>query len=165
MHLGKPFTAPFWNMQNNSVPMRCLSAITHCGFIRPQSIAFTKPLQRHLTTATQSLPRAAQPSVWQSIIPKAFRKSREVSDPSKKLLRREWNPATFFIVIFLLIGSNAIQMIVLRNDFITFSRKAEAKIGVLKEVIGRVQKGEDVDVEGLLGTGNEDQEREWEEGI
>lgn len=56
-------------------------------------------------------------------------------------------------------------MIVLRNDFITFSRKAEAKIGVLKEVIGRVQKGEDVEVEGLLGTGNEDQEREWEEGI
>jgi len=83
----------------------------------------------------------------------------------KKLLRREWNPATFFIVIFLLVGSNAIQMIVLRNDFITFSRKAEAKIGLLKEVIGRVQKGEDVDVEGLLGTGNEDQEREWEEGI
>lgn len=56
-------------------------------------------------------------------------------------------------------------MIVLRNDFITFSRKAEIKIGLLKEVIGRVQQGEDVDVEGLLGTGNEDQEREWEEGI
>lgn len=80
-------------------------------------------------------------------------------------MRREWNPATFFIVIFLLIGSNAIQMIVLRNDVITFSRKAEVKIGLLKEIIGRVQKGEDVDVEGLLGTGNEDQEREWEEGI
>lgn len=56
-------------------------------------------------------------------------------------------------------------MIVLRNDVITFSRKAEVKIGLLKEIIGRVQKGEDVDVEGLLGTGNEDQEREWEEGI
>lgn len=55
-------------------------------------------------------------------------------------------------------------MIILRNDFITFSRKAEAKIGLLKEVIERVHKGEDVDVEGLLGTGNEEQEREWEEG-
>ncbi len=145
--------------------MRFLSALTHRSYIRTYSIALAKPLQRHLATATQSLPRAAQPSIWQSIIPKAFRKSREVTDPSKMPVRRKWNPATFFIVIFLLIGSNAIQMIVLRNDFITFSRKAEAKIGLLKEVIGRVQKGEDVDVEGLLGTGNEDQEREWGEGI
>ena len=56
-------------------------------------------------------------------------------------------------------------MIMLRNDFISFSRKAEAKIGLLREVIERVHKGEDVDVEGLLGTGNEEQEREWEEGI
>ena len=56
-------------------------------------------------------------------------------------------------------------MIVLRNEFINFSRKADAKIGLLKEVIERVQKGEDVDVEGLLGTGNEEKEREWEEGI
>ena len=55
-------------------------------------------------------------------------------------------------------------MIALRNEYLAFSRKAEAKIGLLKEVIERVQKGEDVDVEGLLGTGDEEQEREWEEG-
>ena len=77
---------------------------------------------------------------------------------------KELNPYTFFIVIFLLIGSNAIQMIALRNDFRAFSRKADARIGLLKEVIERVQRGEDVDVEGLLGTGNAEQEREWEEG-
>lgn len=165
MHLGKPFTASSWNMQNSSVSKKCLSGIMPRGYIRPRSIALSNPHQRHLATATHSLPRAAQSSIWQSIIPKAFRKPREAIEYSKKPMRREWNPATFFIVIFLLIGSNAIQMIVLRNDFITFSRKAEAKIGLLKEVIGRVQKGEDVDVEGLLGTGNEDQEREWEDGI
>ena len=66
--------------------------------------------------------------------------------------------------MFLLIGSNAIQMIALRNDCMTFSRRAEAKIGLLREVIERVQKGEDVDVAGLLGTGDERQEKEWEEG-
>ena len=77
---------------------------------------------------------------------------------------KEWNPATFFIVIFMLIGSNAIQMIALRHEFMTFSRKADAKIGLLKEVIERLQRGEDVDVGGLLGTGNEAKEREWEEG-
>lgn len=56
-------------------------------------------------------------------------------------------------------------MIALRNDFVTFSRKAEAKIGLLRDVIDRVHRGEDVDVEGLLGTGNPEQEREWEEGM
>ena len=56
-------------------------------------------------------------------------------------------------------------MIALRNDFTTFSRRADAKIGLLKEVIDRVQRGENVDVEGLLGTGNKDKEEEWEGGI
>ena len=42
-------------------------------------------------------------------------------------------------------------------------RKAEAKIGLLKEVIERVQNGEDVDVEKVLGTGDEASEREWAE--
>ncbi|KAG7009886.1 hypothetical protein G7Y79_00001g001580 [Physcia stellaris] len=56
-------------------------------------------------------------------------------------------------------------MISLRNDFLNFSRKADAKIGLLREVIERVQRGEEVDVEGLLGTGDEEKEREWEEVI
>ena len=55
-------------------------------------------------------------------------------------------------------------MISLRNDFLNFSRKADAKVGLLREVIKRVQRGEEVDVEGLLGTGDEEKEREWEEG-
>ena len=56
-------------------------------------------------------------------------------------------------------------MIALRNEFAAFSRRADAKIGLLKEIIGRIQKGEDVDVEGLLGTGDAKREQEWEEGI
>lgn len=44
-------------------------------------------------------------------------------------------------------------------------RRADAKIGLLREVIERIQKGEKVDVEGLLGTGDERREREWEEGM
>jgi len=34
----------------------------------------------------------------------------------------------------------------------------------LKEVIERVQRGEDISVEAVLGTGNEADEREWAEG-
>ena len=56
-------------------------------------------------------------------------------------------------------------MIALRHDVLNFSRKAEAKIGLLREVIERVQRGEDIDVEGLLGTGDEEKERGWEEGL
>ncbi|KAI9853554.1 MAG: hypothetical protein M1824_001119 [Vezdaea acicularis] len=63
----------------------------------------------------------------------------------------------------MLIGSNAIQLIALKNDFVAFSRKADAKIGLLREVIERVQNGEEVDVAGLLGTGDKEQEKEWEE--
>ncbi|KAL8763130.1 MAG: hypothetical protein Q9184_001023, partial [Pyrenodesmia sp. 2 TL-2023] len=65
----------------------------------------------------------------------------------------------------LLIGSNAMQMIALKSEFTTFSRRADAKIGLLKEVIRRVQNGEDVDVKGLLGTGDSEQENEWEQVI
>lgn len=57
----------------------------------------------------------------------------------------------------------SIQMIALRNEFAAFTRRADAKIGLLKEIIERIQKGEDVDVEGLLGTGDAKREKEWEE--
>ncbi|MCJ1420516.1 hypothetical protein MMC32_006873 [Xylographa parallela] len=97
------------------------------------------------------------------MVPRFLRQRKPTVNKTKVPKSKEWNPATFYIVIFLLIGSNAIQMIALRNEFINFSRKADAKIGLLKEVLERVQRGEDVDVEGLLGTGNEEQEREWEE--
>jgi hypothetical protein len=82
----------------------------------------------------------------------------------KKPKSTDWNPATFFIVIFLLIGSMSIQMIALRNDFTAFIRRADAKIDLLLEIIKRVQNGEEVDVEGLLGTGDPEKEQEWEEG-
>lgn len=56
-------------------------------------------------------------------------------------------------------------MIALKNDFAAFSRRADAKIGLLREIIEKIQNGEEVDVEGLLGTGNAQKEREWEEGM
>ena len=64
----------------------------------------------------------------------------------------------------MLIGSNAIQMIALRHEFANFSRKADAKIGLLREVVERLHRGENVDVEGLLGTGDKEKEKEWEDG-
>lgn len=46
---------------------------------------------------------------------------------------------------------------------LNFSRKTEAKLAILRDVLKRVKDGEDVDVEKLLGTGNPDQEAEWED--
>ncbi len=120
------------------------------------------------STSTQSLPRVAQPSLWHSVVPRFLRQSEpaavSAAVSAKPLKSKEWNPATFYIVIFLLIGSQAIQIIALRNELTTYSRKADAKISLLKEVIERVQRGEAVDVQGLLGTGDKAKEKEWEDG-
>lgn len=119
---------------------------------------------RRYTSTAESLPHIAQPSFWHSLVPKFLRERDKTSNKIQAPKSKEWNPATFYVVIFLLIGSNAIQMIALRNDFLAFSRNTDAKIGLLREVLERIQKGEEVDVKGLLGTGDAKQEDEWEEG-
>lgn len=133
-----------------SAPPAIRSTILQQRLFAPQSRQY----------AVQSVTQA---SFWANMIPKPFRKSERAV--SKKPKSKDWNPATFFIWIFLLIGSMSIQMIALRNEYTTFSRRADAKIGVLKEIIQRIRNGEKPDVEALLGVGDREQEREWEEGI
>lgn len=124
-------------------------------------------IQLRLRSTSTSLPKYAQPSIWQSIIPRSIRerglfrrdKKSDASPASK-----QWNPASFFIIIFTLIGSQAIQLLVLRKDTENYKRRTDAKLELLREVIQRLQNGEQVDVEKLLGTGDEAKEREWEEG-
>ncbi|KAF4264054.1 hypothetical protein KXW98_007909 [Aspergillus fumigatus] len=108
------------------------------------------------------MPKIAQPSLWQSMIPKFIRNRRAKAEtsPAKS---KEWNPASFYIIIFILIGSQAIRMIALKNEYNAYTRSTDAKIRLLREVIEKVQRGEKVDVEKLLGTGDEAKEREWEE--
>ncbi|PNS15277.1 hypothetical protein CAC42_8278 [Sphaceloma murrayae] len=97
------------------------------------------------------------------MIPKPFRRTpKDGSSPPIKQ-SRDWNPATFFIVISLLIGSNAIQFVSLKTQRMNYNHDTEAKLSLLREVIDRVQKGEDVDVEAMLGKGDPEREREWEE--
>ena len=132
---------------------------------KPSVTTVLLPTTRSYASSIESLPRVAQPSLWHSIVPRFLRKSRKSEKGVQSTKPKEWNPATFFIIIFMLIGSNAIQMIALRNDFTTFSRRADAKIGLLKEVIDRVQRGEEVDVERILGTNDKEKESEWEEGM
>lgn len=56
-------------------------------------------------------------------------------------------------------------MIALKNDYAAYTRSTDAKIELLREVIEKVKRGEKVDVEKLLGTGDAAKEREWEDGM
>lgn len=56
-------------------------------------------------------------------------------------------------------------MITLRRSYDLFSYETERKLALLREVVKRVQAGEDVDVEAMLGTGNKTKEKEWDEGL
>lgn len=67
--------------------------------------------------------------------------------------------------MFTLIGSQAIRMLTLKNGYAAYTRTTDAKIELLAEIITRVKNGEKVDVEKLLGTGDEAKEREWDEGV
>ncbi|KEZ42465.1 hypothetical protein SAPIO_CDS5672 [Scedosporium apiospermum] len=80
-----------------------------------------------------------------------------------KTKSKEWNPATFFIVTFLLIGSMSINMIAVKTGHANFVRQSDVRIGLLREVVEKLQRGEKVDVEQVLGTGDPAREKEWEE--
>ncbi|KAF4554254.1 Hypothetical protein D9617_5g071310 [Elsinoe fawcettii] len=109
------------------------------------------------------MPRIASVSLWSSLVPKPLRKTPKDTVKNGVPQKREWNPATFFIVISLIIGSNAIQLVSLKTHHLNYTRSTDAKLSLLREVIDRVQKGEDVDVETMLGKGDPEREREWEE--
>lgn len=55
-------------------------------------------------------------------------------------------------------------MISLKKDYAAFSRQADVRINTLREVVERIQKGEEVDVEKVLGTGDPEKEAAWDEG-
>jgi len=119
----------------------------------------------HGRRLASSLPTVAQQSFWKSLVPKPLRPEKLAPDVAalRKRKAKDWNPATFYIIIFLLIGSMSIHLIVLKRDFATFMRQSDVKIGLLREVVERIQKGESVDVEQALGTGNPEKEVEWED--
>jgi len=124
-------------------------------------------LQTPLTLAFGARPvsSVAEVSFWKSLVPKPLRDRSLAGLRRKAKVQKDWNPATFFIFIFLLIGSMSIQMISLKRDFSTFMRQSDVRIGLLREVVEKLQKGEDVDVERVLGTGDAEREQLWEQGL
>ncbi|KAL7276083.1 hypothetical protein RUND412_000930 [Rhizina undulata] len=145
-----------------SVPLRPLLRSSFSAIPRTARFSTTalRPVQHPspaLSTGSRFIPRFLNPSLYVGSLKK---KKKALAGKEKP---KEWNPATFFIVIFLFIGSQAIQLIALKHSHADNMRRADAKIGVLKEVIQRIQNGEEVDVELMLGTGNEKEEKSWED--
>ena len=64
-----------------------------------------------------------------------------------------------------MIGSQAIQSITLKQEHAEFVRKAETRIAILRDVVEKLGKGEAVDIERMLGTGDEREEKAWEDGM
>jgi hypothetical protein len=94
------------------------------------------------------------------MIPRPLRPGEALSS-TPHVPRRQWNPATPYIVLALLVGSQAIQILWVKQERALATRRAEARIGLLREMVESVQRGEDVDAEGILGTGVEGREKEW----
>lgn len=97
------------------------------------------------------------------MIPKALR--NRSSKRGRVVEKKPINPATYFLWIYILIGSQAIRLIGLKKEMVAYSRKADVKIQQLREVVEKLQRGEDIDVKKVLGAGDENQEREWEEAL
>ena len=113
------------------------------------------------------LPMIIRPSFWGAMYPgvaKWIQKRRKKTPDQKGQEKKGWNPATFFIWMAMLIGSQSINLMLLRGEWQVFTRKADSKIALLREIIEKLHRGEEVDVERVLGTGDEVQEREWKEG-
>ncbi|KAL3458582.1 hypothetical protein BJX64DRAFT_222066 [Aspergillus heterothallicus] len=124
------------------------------------------PQLQHSLYSTRSIPRPriASASLWSSLVPKFLRNRTPASAAGPSTPKsKEWNPASFYIIIFILVGSQAIRMIQLKNEYTGYTRSTDAKIRLLREVIEKVKAGEVVDVEKLLGKGDEGVEREWED--
>ncbi|KAF1841420.1 uncharacterized protein K460DRAFT_408884 [Cucurbitaria berberidis CBS 394.84] len=136
-------------------PAFCRSALVPPARPHGRTFAVLAPSLAH--PRFMSLPRIVQPSFWASMVPRPFKNRSEQAKP------REWNPATPYIILGLLVGSQAIQILWLKQERGHTIRKAEAKIGILREIIERVQRGENVPVEKVLGTGDAASEREWAE--
>lgn len=128
------------------------------------SRVFLRANQTRLLSTSDAVPKIAQSSFWNSLVPKFLRNRQSKQHSGAAPNSKEWNPASYYIIIFILIGSQAIRMLALKHDFAAYTRSTDAKISLLREVIEKVQRGEEVDVRKMLGTGDEAKEREWEEG-
>lgn len=70
---------------------------------------------------------------------------------------------TIQFILWASFGSAAIHLLNIKQKYSDKERRLTTKIAVLKDIIRRVNEGEEVDVARELKTGKSEEEREWEE--
>ncbi|RDA93984.1 hypothetical protein CP533_4971 [Ophiocordyceps camponoti-saundersi (nom. inval.)] len=118
----------------------------------PQLFSTPQPIRRYSATVVDV-------GFWKSLVPRAWRRENQDGEPQTK--SKGWNPATYFIIMFLFIGSMSIQMIVLRKQSEQEARQSAVKISLLREIVEKIRNGEKFDVEKALGTGDSEREANW----
>ncbi|KAK4508313.1 hypothetical protein PRZ48_002051 [Zasmidium cellare] len=146
-----------------------LNVCAQCAKQSTQRRTFTAIAHRSYADGSR-LPRVANPSFWASLVPSFLRRSKDAHTAEERARRRdagadERRTGIAFLIMGILVGSNAINITSIRRDMLNFTRQTDAKLETLREVVQRVKNGEDIDVKKALGTGDPDQEKEWEQVI
>jgi Family of unknown function (DUF5321) len=118
----------------------------------------------HVRNASSAIPRIAQPGLWRSMLPKFMRRSNtpESHQPGGFSLFLQ-NPATHIAGLAIFCGSQAIQVIYVKNDATDRKRSSESKIRLLGDIVERIKAGEPLDLKRELGTGDPEKEKEWQD--
>jgi len=158
---------------NNTVAATTIS-IRHS--FSPQYLFHRQHKKHHFSLQTY-LP-VLTPTFWKQIIPRFLRRESPSSSTATAIAKsqapkrtRVWNPATWYVIVFFIIGSEAIQLISERHTREDQVRKSEIRIRLLKELVESVQNGTldknltAQDLKKRLLAGTPTQEREWEEGM
>ena len=99
-------------------------------------------------------------------MPRFLRRPTSEEEAAERARKRgagaeERRTGIIFLVLGIVVGSNAINIISLRREMLNFSRQTDAKLDLLRGVVSRVRNGEEFDVKKALGTGDPEQEKEW----
>lgn len=106
------------------------------------------------------VPQLVKPSLWQILLPKVWRR-----DSVTTTVQSDGTNTVFLVLIFIAIGSQAMQLADVRRDMLELTLMTNSKLTLLKDVIARIGRGEEVDVGKVLGTSHPRPEIEWEEGL
>jgi len=63
----------------------------------------------------------------------------------------------------MIFGSQAIHLLHIKQSYSEYLVWSKSKIGVLKDIIERIQNGDEVDLKKELGTGDQKSEASWDE--
>jgi hypothetical protein len=107
------------------------------------------------------LPMILQPEMLKMFVPPVWKKTYQAYKERDKAKK---NPATKYVWLTVFASSGLIHLYNVRRDIDIFNSFSNRKIEQLRDVVEAIQRGEEVDVEGILGTGLPEQELEWAEG-